>query len=651
MNEAKRLVNKPPGRGSAAPDEAAGAPAGTARSSDASQPTQTTAGSAAGADSSRGAGSSQAFSPGDLVAGRYRVVRFIARGGMGDVYEAEDTVLQGRVALKTIRPEIAAGTRGVARFKREIHLARQITHPNVCRVFDLGFHKGPSAHAPTANEGPLFLTMELLRGETLAERIAHGRMTVEQALPIAEQLAAALDAAHRAGIIHRDFKSANVMLVDEPGKGTRAVVTDFGLARACAVDESGHGTLSEAGMMVGTPAYMAPEQVEGKALTSAADIYALGVVLYEMVTQAKPFDGGSPISVAARRLTAAPLPPSHHVPQIDPVWETVILRCLERDPAARYRSALQIVQALRASSGEVTRTLRAPGPRLRRQAAPAPGGAMAATLMVTLVLLNYVAVLLAIRKAFFFFVPEGRYLASVGWPQLMPLLLFLVPSARRSLALLFRDADGRLRHATLACSALVSLAFGGAALALQPHAELRVDARSIDADDPGRPPFDNVTAPTVRGERLCHSREEASDPQRRCDAPIPDSGHLRLRVRLGLNQLAAPRLRLVAGPAGVAFARVRVESALAAAADPGHVRSAGSTLELAGETGRSLDGSFEIRIVLRQLPGEAEEPRLQLSLTEDTEGGHAEPELVRCWSLADGRVGSACRGPAPGGGS
>ena len=175
-------------------------------------------------------------------------------------------------------------------------------------------------------------------------------MTSLEALPIVEQMAAGLDAAHRAGVVHRDFKTANVVLIpaDEEGHqaggpGQRVVVTDFGLARSVEGGE-GHTTGLE---MVGTSAYMAPEQVEGGEVTPAADIYALGIVLYEMVTGVKPFVGDTPLSTAVKRLKERPASPRAHFPGLDPAWEAVILKCLEPVPADRFASAQHVVQALK----------------------------------------------------------------------------------------------------------------------------------------------------------------------------------------------------------------------------------------------------------------------------------------------------------------
>ncbi len=278
------------------------------------------------------------FLPGELVAGRYRIERFIAKGGMGEVYDAFDTALEDHVALKTIRPDVAADEHALERFKREIHLARQVTHRNVCRIHDLGTHLSDSPVAALYPRGEIvFVTMELLRGETLSERITNGGpMSEADALPIVKQMAAALDAAHKAGIVHRDFKSANVVLETVDGE-MRAVVTDFGLARA-SQRESG-ATLTVAGAVMGSPAYMAPEQVEGSGTTPAVDVYALGVVVFEMVTGRLPFKGESPLSTAIKRLTEAPPRPSDLRPGLDPRWDEGILRALARKPEERFKSA------------------------------------------------------------------------------------------------------------------------------------------------------------------------------------------------------------------------------------------------------------------------------------------------------------------------
>ncbi|MES1244472.1 MAG: tetratricopeptide repeat protein [Acidobacteriota bacterium] len=303
-----------------------------------------------------------AFSPGEMIGGRYRVVRFIARGGMGEVYEVEDLELRERVALKTVRAEVARDEVTVERFRREIQLARKVTHPNVCRIFDVAFHGGL-----------IFLTMELLQGETLGHRLRRaGRMSTAEALPIARQMAEALHAAHQVGIIHRDLKPGNVVLTE--GRGSlRAVVTDFGLARLEAGETSPHTPdLTVQAGVVGTPAYLAPEQVEGREITSAVDVYALGVVLYEMVTGAVPFTGETAISIAIRRLREPPPSPRTHVADLDPRWESAILKCLEKDPAGRFAAAPEAIHALQAVTPTPIAPAPAPVPEAPVETKPAP---------------------------------------------------------------------------------------------------------------------------------------------------------------------------------------------------------------------------------------------------------------------------------------
>jgi serine/threonine protein kinase/tetratricopeptide (TPR) repeat protein len=279
---------------------------------------------------------------GDTVGERYRIVRLLGEGGMGEVYEAEDLLLKERVALKTLRDPVAHEEATVARFKREIQLARKVTHPNVCRLFDVGLDKRATGGGVRE---VAFLTMELLEGETLSARLRRqGKLTPAEALPIAEQVAGALAAAHAAGVIHRDLKPANVLLVDVPGQPTRAVVTDFGLARVAA--EGADQVTGDA--VVGSPAYMAPEQVEGgQRLTAACDVYAFGVMLFEVVTGKLPFVGETPLATAVMRLREPPPAPRTLVPGLDACWEHAILACLARAPVDRPSEATVAVRMLR----------------------------------------------------------------------------------------------------------------------------------------------------------------------------------------------------------------------------------------------------------------------------------------------------------------
>src|SRR5262245_14752133 len=247
------------------------------------------------------------FHTNDLLCNRFRIVRFIARGGMGELYEAEDLTLSDTVALKTVRPEIARDARSAQRFRREVQLAHKVTHANICRIFDLFEHVAIPGNGGVPSA--VFVTMELLHGETLSQRLSlAGTFTTAEALPIVRQMAAALGAAHSAGIVHRDFKTNNVMLIGGDGKQPlRVVVTDFGLAHRVADEVTAESTpISAPGDIVGTLDYMAPEQLESKVVTPAADIYALGVVLYEMMTCQRPFRAETPVGAALQRISGPP---------------------------------------------------------------------------------------------------------------------------------------------------------------------------------------------------------------------------------------------------------------------------------------------------------------------------------------------------------
>jgi tetratricopeptide (TPR) repeat protein len=348
---------------------------------------------------------------------------------MGEVYEAEDLELGESVALKTVRAEIAADLRALERFKTEVHLARKVTHPSACRIFDVFHHRDESA----GPGGPdvTFLSMELLRGETLASRLARaGRLAPGEALPLVEQMAGALEAAHRAGVIHRDFKSANVMLTPRgPGSPEiRAVVTDFGLARRNPVVDASVASETLTGAVAGTPAYMAPEQIEGGPITAATDIYALGVVMYEMLTGKQPFEGETPVAGMVKRLKEAPASPRTHVADLDPVWESVILRCLERAPEKRFDSSAAVIGALRGEGvGDAT-----PGKTLRRFLRPA----VIAGVLVAIALFGVLGRLALRRPAPTLPAPRAAGLAAV---------------ARRSVAVLgLRNLTGRVEAAWLA---------------------------------------------------------------------------------------------------------------------------------------------------------------------------------------------------------
>jgi len=291
------------------------------------------------------------FAEGQIVSGRYRIVRFLNRGGMGEVYEAEDQDLKERVALKTLLPAIAADARMIARFKQEIQLSRKISHPNVCNVHDLARHPADGSSPDTT----LFLTMEFLPGETLAAKLEReGRISCEAALPLLQQMADALEAAHRAGVIHRDFKPSNVMLV-ESAEGVRAVVTDFGLARSFV--PSGETTATKTEGVAGTLDYMAPELLAGQSASAASDVYALGMVAYKMVAGALPFSSDTPLAGAILR-SKVPVPsPRTLAPGLDPKWERAILRALDGDRMRRFGRPADFIAALRGEASSVTVSL------------------------------------------------------------------------------------------------------------------------------------------------------------------------------------------------------------------------------------------------------------------------------------------------------
>jgi hypothetical protein len=265
------------------------------------------------------------FSPGSIVAERYRIVSLLGRGGMGEVYGADDLKLGQRVALKFLPADRtkSAGWRDL--FYSEVRMARQVTHPNVCRVYDIG-----------EGDGFLFLSMEFVDGEDLASLLRRiGRLPDDKAVEVAQQLCAGLAAAHRSGVLHRDLKPANVMI---DGNG-RARITDFGLAIASS--EAGHGDKT-----VGTPGYFAPELLHGQSPSVQSDIYALGLVLYELFTGKKAFDGSSKAELLRRQSETDPPPPSSGMKNFDPKVERAILRCLVRDPSRRPRSVLSVAASL-----------------------------------------------------------------------------------------------------------------------------------------------------------------------------------------------------------------------------------------------------------------------------------------------------------------
>ena len=284
-----------------------------------------THGESIGGDRASGETDHRVFYPGELVAGRFSIVGFIGHGGMGEVYEAVDQELGQRVAVKTLRSGSASSETRRELFRQEILLARQVTHPNVCRIFDLCYH---TSHSHAEQRLPL-LSMELLPGENLASHLRRqAPLEPSEVRDLAVDIIRGLSAAHEAGVVHCDLKSSNVMLVPHQDEGARAVVMDFGLASTSSAESMlSSGVRSASGSRaVGTPAYMAPELLRGEPATPASDIYSLGVVLHEMLVGERPRAGQDvDVQVAGRPL--------------DSFWRSVLVRCLAADPTQRFPTA------------------------------------------------------------------------------------------------------------------------------------------------------------------------------------------------------------------------------------------------------------------------------------------------------------------------
>jgi Protein kinase domain len=261
------------------------------------------------------------FAPGTILDERYRIVGRLGRGGMGEVYRADDLKLGQPVALKFLPESVDRDPARLTQLHTEVRMARQVSHPNVCRVYDVGEY-----------EGHTFLSMEYVDGEDMASLLRRvGRFPEERAIELARQICAGLAAAHDRGVLHRDLKPANIML---DGSG-RIRITDFGLA----------GTAGET-LRAGTPAYMAPEQLAGAEVTPRSDIYSLGLVLYELFTGHRALEGGNLAELIAKREQAGITRPSEVVRDLDPAIDRAIMRCLEPEPARRPPSALAVAASL-----------------------------------------------------------------------------------------------------------------------------------------------------------------------------------------------------------------------------------------------------------------------------------------------------------------
>ena len=288
---------------------------------------------------------------GDRLCNRFDIVREIGQGGMGQVFEAFDSELGVPVALKVIRPEFDSSREAISRFRREVRLARLISHPNVCRTFDLGRDIVAGQDGQSSHE-VLFLTMEFLGGESLAARIQRaGSLPPGLAIQIASQIALGIDSAHERGVIHRDLKPGNIMLVPgETENQTRAVITDFGLARVDAPVQEPCGSHQShlQGVPIGTLAYMAPEQLEGNPTSTATDIYAYGLILFEMVTGKRAFSTENLVDGIRQRLMEPPAAGSGQ--GLPAQWIRAIEACLRIDPSERPDSARSVIAILNGDS-------------------------------------------------------------------------------------------------------------------------------------------------------------------------------------------------------------------------------------------------------------------------------------------------------------
>jgi serine/threonine protein kinase/Flp pilus assembly protein TadD len=260
---------------------------------------------------------------GSTFANRYQIIEELGKGGMGKVYKALDKEIDGKVALKLIKPEVAADKNTIKRFRNELKMARDIAHKNVCRMYDLN-----------KEEGTYYITMEYVSGEDLKSFIRRaGPLSAGKTIFIAKQVCDGLAEAHHLSVVHRDLKPQNIM-IDKEGN---ARIMDFGIARSV----TGKG-ITGAGVMIGTPEYMSPEQVEGKEVDQRSDIYSLGVILYEMVTGRVPFEGETPLSIAVKHKTEAPKEPRELNSQIPDDLNRVILKCMEKGKEKRYQSAGEV---------------------------------------------------------------------------------------------------------------------------------------------------------------------------------------------------------------------------------------------------------------------------------------------------------------------
>lgn len=264
---------------------------------------------------------------GTIFAGRYEIIEELGKGGMGKVYRVEDKKINEEVALKLIKPEIASDKKTIERFSNELKMARKISHRNVCRMYDLN-----------EEDGTTYITMEYVPGEDLKSFIHRSkRLDIGTAISISKQICEGLAEAHRLRVVHRDLKPNNIM-IDKEGN---VRIMDFGIARS--LEAKG---ITGGGVMIGTPEYMSPEQVEGKDVDQRSDIYSLGCVLYEMLTGNPPFEADTSAALIHKHIKEDPKPPSKLNPQVQEALEDIILKCLEKKPERRYQRAAEIIKAI-----------------------------------------------------------------------------------------------------------------------------------------------------------------------------------------------------------------------------------------------------------------------------------------------------------------
>ena len=279
------------------------------------------------------------LSVGSILASRYQIIEELGKGGMGSVYKVIDNELSEKVALKLLKPEIAADEETIERFRNELKLARKISHKNVCRMYHL-----------SKIEDTQYITMEYVSGEDLKSLIRKiGQLPVAKAVSIAQQVCEGLDAAHKLGVVHRDLKPQNIMIDDEGN----ARIMDFGIARSLKAKG-----ITEAGVMIGTPEYMSPEQVEGMETDHRSDIYSLGVILYEMVAGRVPFEGDTTISIALKHKKDTPPNPREFNAQVPEDLSWLILRCMEKGKERRYQEAKELFSELGEIGKEKPKTRR-----------------------------------------------------------------------------------------------------------------------------------------------------------------------------------------------------------------------------------------------------------------------------------------------------